>query len=145
MGEAMRSLALRHAEGWIGTPYRHQASTRGVGCDCLGLVIGIWREIHGRVPERPGPYSPDWAEAGDDRMLAAARRHFLETPTEAAMPGDLVLFRWRADLPCRHAGILAGGGRFIHAYQGSAVVASALVPHWRRRIAAAFRFPDMET
>ncbi|MGG2476222.1 peptidase P60, partial [Rhizobium sp. BR5] len=28
-------LAL--AQGWIGTPYRHQASLQGVGCDCLGL------------------------------------------------------------------------------------------------------------
>jgi NlpC/P60 family putative phage cell wall peptidase len=28
---------------WIGTPYQHQASLKGVGCDCLGLVRGVWR------------------------------------------------------------------------------------------------------
>jgi NlpC/P60 family putative phage cell wall peptidase len=32
------------ARGWIGTPYRHQASLKGVGCDCLGLLRGVWRE-----------------------------------------------------------------------------------------------------
>ena len=36
---------LEAATGWIGTPYRHQASQKGVGCDCLGLVRGVWREL----------------------------------------------------------------------------------------------------
>jgi len=53
-------LAL--AEPWIGTPYRHQASLRGVGCDCLGLIRGVWRELYGSEPELPPPYAPDWAE-----------------------------------------------------------------------------------
>ncbi|MEM1422329.1 MAG: peptidase P60, partial [Pseudomonadota bacterium] len=33
------------ASRWIGTPYRHQASLRGVGCDCLGLLRGVWRAL----------------------------------------------------------------------------------------------------
>jgi hypothetical protein len=36
---------------------------------------------------------------------------------------------------------MVGPARFIHAYQGQAVVVSALVPQWRNRIAAAFEFP----
>ena len=38
------------ARGWIGTPYRHQASLKGVGCDCLGLLRGVWRELKGEEP-----------------------------------------------------------------------------------------------
>jgi NlpC/P60 family putative phage cell wall peptidase len=53
----------------------------------------------------------------------------------------LILFRWRSHLPAKHAGIMVGPGRFIHAYQGQEVVVSALVPQWRNRIAAAFEFP----
>ena len=143
-GSETRQAVLRAARRWIGTPYRHQGSTRGVGCDCLGLVRGLWREIHSEEPEAPGVYAADWAEAGGgDRMLMAARRHFNEKPTDAALPGDLILFRWRPHLPAKHAGIMDEGGRFIHAYQGSAVVSSALVPQWRRRIAGAFAFPDL--
>ena len=41
------------ARGWIGTPYRHQASLKGVGADCLGLVRGVWREVMGDEPEPP--------------------------------------------------------------------------------------------
>lgn len=45
---------LAEAESWIGTPYRHGASMRGVSCDCLGLVRGIWRALYGNEPEHPG-------------------------------------------------------------------------------------------
>ncbi|MFZ1680734.1 MAG: peptidase P60, partial [Rhizobiaceae bacterium] len=38
--EPYRRIVVAEAERWIGTPYRHQGSTRGVGCDCLGLVLG---------------------------------------------------------------------------------------------------------
>lgn len=135
-------LAL--AERMIGTPYRHQGSTPGVGCDCLGLIRAIWRDLYGREPEEPTPYAPDWAERGaGDRLAEAALRHFGRPLRLAeAMPGDLLLFRWRPDLPAKHAGIHAGEGRFIHAYEQAAVVNSPLVPAWRRRVAAVHRFPE---
>ena len=39
--------AARH---WLGTPYHDQASLHGVGCDCLGLVRGVWRGLYGPEP-----------------------------------------------------------------------------------------------
>ena len=64
------------ARGWIGTPYRHQGSRKGVGCDCLGLVRGVWAEVTGEQAQDPGAYAPDWAErSGRDRLLIAARNH----------------------------------------------------------------------
>ncbi len=160
-----RVLAL--AEGWIGTPYRHQGATKGVGCDCLGLVRGIWRELYGEEPEAVPAYAPDWAErSGEERLLQAAGRHFGRVASfEESRPGDLVLFRFRPGMAAKHAGILArmveGGfagrdGRsegppdalssppdtFIHAYEQSAVTRSALVPGWRRKIAGIYRFPE---
>ncbi|MFX9112545.1 hypothetical protein ABTN46_19735, partial [Acinetobacter baumannii] len=69
------------ARSWLGTPYRHQSSLRGVGCDCLGLVRGLWRELYGREPEPVPPYRPDWAETGEvEALLVAARRWMKETP-----------------------------------------------------------------
>lgn len=140
--DLVRRLVLEEARRWIGTPYRHQGSTRRVGCDCLGLIRGVWRSVYGEEPQKPDAYAPDWAEAGEvDLMLDAARRWFDVVPVEDAMPGDLLLFRWRPGMACKHAGILDERGRFVHAYQGHAVLASALVHQWRRRIAAAFIFP----
>ncbi|QPC87221.1 peptidase P60 [Mesorhizobium sp. NBSH29] len=140
----IRAKILAEAERWLGTPYRNQGYRRGVGCDCLGLIRGIWTSVYGTEPDRPPPYSGDWAEAGGkDVLLAAARRHCAEVPVAEARPGDLILFRWRPHLPAKHAGILAPDQCFIHAYEGHAVLASALVPQWRRRITAAFAFPDI--
>lgn len=141
---AIASRIVAEALTWQGTPYRHQGSRKGVGCDCLGLVLGVWRAVYGREPELPGPYAADWAEAGGkDLLLEAARRHCAEKATDGISCGDLVLFRWRAHLPAKHAGIMVAKERFIHAYQGQAVVVSALVPQWRNRIAAAFAFPKI--
>ena len=123
---------LAAAQGWIGTPYRHQASRKGVGCDCLGLVRGIWRELYGTEPELPPPYAPDWAErGGEDRLMLGAQRHFVAVRSmDGALPGDMMLFRWRPDCAAKHVGILAGPDHFIHAYEQAAVLRSALVPSW---------------
>ncbi|MEM7499097.1 MAG: peptidase, partial [Pseudomonadota bacterium] len=73
-GPEQAALVLAAARGWLGTPYRHQASCRGVGADCLGLVRGVWREVLGAEPGPVPAYTPDWAEAdGTERMLRAAR------------------------------------------------------------------------
>ena len=62
------------ARGWLGTPYHDQASVRGVGCDCLGLVRGVWRELYGPEPVPIPPYSRDWGETGTREVLAEAAR-----------------------------------------------------------------------
>ncbi len=137
-------LVVAEALDWLGTPYRHQGTTKGVGCDCLGLVRGVWRAVYGEGAEEPGPYAPDWAEmGGEDRLIAAARRHCIGKPAAEAGPGDLLVFRWRAGHGAKHVGILLSAGRFIHAYQGHSVMISPLVPQWRRKIAGAFSFPPL--
>lgn len=141
---ATGAAILAEALTWLGTPYRHQGSRKGVGCDCLGLVRGVWRVVYGGEPERPGPYSPDWAEAGTgDLLIEAARRHCTEKPLAAARPGDLLVFRWRAYHAAKHLGILLPGARFLHAYEGHAVMASPLISQWHRRTAGVFAFPDI--
>jgi len=137
-----REDALAIARTWMGTPYHHQASRRGVGTDCLGLVRGIWREIYGREPEIAPAYSPDWAEAtGEETLLAAARRNLIEIEIEIVQPGDVALFRMIPGGPAKHAGILSEGGRFIHAYSGKAVTNSVLSDWWRAKIIATFTWP----
>ena len=141
-----RSRIVAAARAWLGTPYQHQASLKGVGCDCLGLVRGVWRELYGAEPELPPPYRADWAETGSqETLLEAARRHLI--PTDTFQPGDVLLFRMSAEVCVKHAAIVCAGdpgAKIIHAYWGRACVESWLGPWWRRRIAFAFSFPDVE-
>ncbi len=136
------SVVVAEAAGWIGTPYRHQGSRKGVGCDCLGLIRGVWRALVGREPEAAGPYAPDWSDPEGERMLVAARRYMIDRGDAPPGAGDMILFRWRAHQGPRHAGIAVDAERFIHAYEGHAVTISALLPQTRRRIAGVFAFPD---
>lgn len=139
-----REAVLAEAYTWIGTPYQHQASVKGAGCDCLGLVRGVWRALYGAEPEMAPAYTPDWAErAGSETLLVAARRYLREIDIADAAPGDVLLFRMDARSPAKHAAILDEGDCIIHAYWGRAVVSSRFAPWWRARCAAAFSFPDM--
>lgn len=146
MSGETRARALAEARRWIGTPYRHQASAFGAGCDCLGLVRGVWREVVGPEPEAPPPYAPDWAETGgQETLLEAARRSLREIAVVEATAGDVLLFRMAPGAAVKHCAVLSAAGppepRIIHAYWGRAVVESWLGPWWRRRIAAAFTWP----
>lgn len=140
------SAVVEAARGWIGTPYRHQASCRGAGCDCLGLVRGIWRDCFGPEPEAVPPYSMDWSEAsGQEALWHAADRLLEAKPISHVAPGDVILFRMRQGSVAKHLGVQAQIGTvptFIHAYTGHSVVESPLSQPWARRIVARFRFPE---
>ena len=137
-----RRAILAEARDWIGTPYQHQASVKGAGCDCLGLVRGVWRALYGAEPEAAPPYTPDWAErCGEETLLAAARRNLREIDVAMATLGDVLLFRMDSRSPAKHAAILDERERIIHAYWARAVVVSRFAPWWRARIAGGFAFP----
>jgi NlpC/P60 family putative phage cell wall peptidase len=169
----MRPDIVSLARAWLGTPYRHQASLKGVGCDCLGLVRGVYAEAYGRPAETPPPYSRDWAEAARrETMIEAAERHLIRIDVSSATTGDIVIFRLRTGAMAKHCGILSDAPGFlldapgirpalahlavgpeersfqtkmIHAMEGAPVSEVHLCPWWQRRIAAAFRFPDLES
>jgi NlpC/P60 family putative phage cell wall peptidase len=130
------------ARSWIGTPYHHQSSCRGVGADCLGLVRGVWHSLYGRAAETPPAYSRDWAEAaGNETLIDAAVRHLQLIPLADARSGDVVMFRFRPGSPAKHVGILCSANRLVHAMEGAPAVEITLTPWWRRRMVAAFAFP----
>ena len=139
-----RPEIVRAARSWIGTPYHHRASLKGVGTDCIGLIRGLWRELVGEEPEALPAYSGDWAEAtGQEAMLATARRHFVTTSADRIREGDVLVFRLRAGTAAKHTAIVAEPGRMIHAQEGVPVSEVSLGPWWRRRIAGAFKLPGV--
>ena len=32
-------------ESWVGTPYRHASCVKGLGCDCIHFIIGVFKEF----------------------------------------------------------------------------------------------------
>ena len=141
----LQDRIVASARAWIGTPYRHQASVKGVGCDCLGLVRGVWRDCLGPEPEAAPPYAASWAESaapGTDPLAEAAGRHLVPVPLGDGRAGDVLLFSFRAHLPARHCAVATGAATMIHAHDGAAVTEVALTRWWRRHCTHVFRFPQ---
>lgn len=139
---ADREAILAEAVRWIGTPYCHQASKRGVGADCLGLIVGIWNALASKPLVLPRHDQRSWAQhAAGEPLLEGLGQFLIEKPTPSADPGDVLALRWRSSWPASHLAVLMDDGTIVHAYEGGRVVRSNLAP-WARHVAACFAFPN---
>lgn len=147
-----RAAVVAEARTWIGTRFHHQAALKGVGCDCVGLVMGVGMALH-LLPEdfvtRPEfePFRGYSRVPAGDEMLALAFATFAEPiRIPEAGPGDVVLFRFGGD-PC-HVAILGdyseGGLSLVHAYAPlRRVIETRLDETWFSRIVSAYRLPGV--
>lgn len=143
--EVSRSEVVAVARSWLGTPYHHQVSVHGVGCDCLGLVRGVFETVCDGDIESVPAYSGDWAEArGRETLLEAANRYLLvQSGYEDAQAGDVLIFRLSPRSLAKHTGILSGPGKMIHAQEKVGCVEVSLGRWWKRRVAAVYSFPGV--
>lgn len=133
---------VQAARAWIGTPYVDQQSLRGAGCDCLGLVRGVWREVVGPEPTVIPPYTRDWGETGPvEVMQEGALEWMVPVALGEAGAGAVVLFRMREGAIAKHCGILTGEGTMVHARERLGVTEEPFTETWQRRAVAAFNFP----
>lgn len=134
---------IAEAKTWIGTPYHHQASLKGVGCDCIGLIRGILRELYHFEAAEGINYSADWGDSnGNEDIIDAGFKYMISIPVEEAGPGDMVAVRWAKGRVAKHVMLLTYDGMAIHSYNNSPTTEISLNDWWRRRIVYAFRFPE---
>lgn len=143
-----RAQILATTRTWIGTPYRNQASAKGAGADCLGLLRGVFRETYELEtdPVKVPPYKPDWYERTQrDMLLQAAQEHLIERPVDGPwMPGMVLLFRMKPGVGIKHCAIYCGGDKMIHAYDRQKVDECNMGHFWTSRVVAVFDFPGLE-
>ena len=119
-----RLLVLAAAEAWLGTPYHHMGRLKGVGCDCLTLLVAVYHEAD-VVPAVEIPfYPPDWhLHRSAERYMEGLRRYAREVDPELGegpQPGDAALFQFGRCFA--HGVIVTGWPRVIHAWNGLGVV-----------------------
>lgn len=134
-------LVVEAARGWLGTPYRHRASTPGAGCDCLGLLRGVWRRLYGAEPAVVPAYRADMRADDKPEALRAAAEQYLTAETGPWSAGQVVLFRLGGRAEPRHCGIMVSDTRFIHAQEHLGVVEANMTDAWARRVSGRYRFP----
>lgn len=133
---------LTEAREWIGSPYVHQGSLRGVGADCLGLIRGVWREVVGDEPEPMPAYAADWWVAPQNMLTAMFERHFTETDPSDRQASDILTFALRGG-PVKHCAIITPD-TMIHVRMNRSVREEPLTEVWQRLIVSAYRWPGVE-
>jgi NlpC/P60 family putative phage cell wall peptidase len=139
-----RDDIVAEARSWLGTPYHHQAALKGVGCDCIGLLRGVYEAFVAPLNVDIN-YSPHWHfHRAEEVLYAHACQYAEEILLESADIGDVLLFGFGTG-PAAHAGIIASADTIIHAYAEIGKVAETrLSDKWLARRRFAFRFPGLE-
>lgn len=122
---------VREAERWLGTPYRYGGSEKGVGTDCSGLTMEIYRRVAGiKIPRNSAEQQKFCRPIGRDKLSA----------------GDLVFFssaKGRGGVS--HVGIYVDEGVFVHASSSRGVIASNLSEtYYDTHFHSAGRVPGLE-
>lgn len=125
---------VEEARTWIDTPFRHQGRLRGVGSDCVGVILGVGKALglldfqlsnYGRLP---------------DGMLMhrIMCEHLDKVSIESMQFGDIILFKFDSDP--QHVGFYTDVG-ILHSYADvKKCVETSLDDVWKSRIVDVFRF-----
>jgi NlpC/P60 family putative phage cell wall peptidase len=137
-----RNAIVREARAWVGTPFHHQASLKGVGCDCIGLIAGVARAFGMREAMR---WQTDSRFQGygtlpmPSKLLFACDEYMDQIAVAAALPGDVLLLKLRMMKQPMHFGILSDRlPRYIfHAYEPAGkVVENRIDEKWQTTLRA---------
>ena len=128
------AMVVAEAMSWIGTPWHRNASLKGVGADCVGVVAGTALALG--LPVR---YRNDYPQVPDGSLLRELSAQC--TAIGALEPGAVLLMTFTA-VP-HHVGIYTGEG-IVHAYaQVRRCVFSPWEDYWRAKVRRIFRLPGV--
>jgi cell wall-associated NlpC family hydrolase len=94
-----RAQIVAEARSWLRTPYMHQARNKGVGVDCVGLLIGVARNA--------GLCEPDadlngYSRQPDGQLLGLCDAYMTRIAVADIQAGDVIATHYGMD-PCHLA------------------------------------------
>lgn len=120
--DAERAAIIAEAIIWKGTKFHDNASVKGVGCDCIGFLAGVFRTLIGTI-DIPY-YSKDWhlhrteelyllGDHGNPGLLGYCEE-VAGPPERAPLPGDVVMFKFGNCFA--HGAIVLAWPKIIHSF-----------------------------
>lgn len=112
-----RAAIVAEARTWLGTPFHEQASVKGVGCDCLGLIMGVaaalgLAAVHGELKAAAISYNPTRI---DPALLKIGLGRHMDR-IGAIEPGAVLLWKVGRPLKAQHLAIAIDDVRMIHTW-----------------------------
>lgn len=136
------SQVVAEARLWMGTPFVHQGRVKGVGVDCIGLVIGVGRAL--------GIFPSDYERSGygrtpfDGTLEREIAERFSESLVEHDRDGTVALIRF--DGEPQHVALITCSGNLIHCHARigkGRVVEHRYADVWRARTTAVYELPGV--
>ena len=136
----MRNKIIDKAREYIDTPFIHQARKKGIGVDCIGLIVGVGKELE--LIDYDHTVYHRYSDGND--LMFHMRKVFVEIDVKDRQPADVVIY-WvdPSTKHPQHVGILTDIG-IIHTYDRvKKVVETHSFPTWDARITHAFQWPGV--
>ncbi len=110
--EEKRTKLKTILDEWLGTPFRHRTGVKGLGCDCIHFVAGVYEEMNLlSIPKNAWPdYPKDWHLHNTRELLVEGIQKYLSVERVESrdfMDGDLLVYKFGK--AAAHAGIYFGG------------------------------------
>ena len=147
-----RNQVIETARSYVGTPFHHQARLRGVGVDCVGLVICVAVDLGLSdtvgVPFQLNDYPDYSAQPMGSFVQDEAKARLIEKSMSTLQAGDVVTMKGPYT-PC-HAGIVTernGVLYLIHALnvgKNPKVIEHILDHVWKSHVTGVFAYPGVE-
>ena len=141
-----RNEIIKEALEWQGTRWQHQASLKGIACDCAGFVRGVFKNLTGTDVPIEADYPATWhLFQKEERCYNTCKKYLTEIKITDIMPGDVILFAYRKSFVAHHMGIVLPNNKFIHADQDVGLVhVTAFDDTWKSRMRYAFKFNEVK-
>lgn len=122
------------ARSWIGTPFQHQAAIKNIGCDCIGLVLGVLKNIGTDFTNQcPNDYAQ---HPTNYNLKTKLDENLIKKPITEIESSDIFLMSFQA-LP-QHVGFISEYENdlyIIHSYKNiGKAVEHKLNDYWKSRI-----------
>lgn len=145
-----RQELKRILDEWLGTPFRHQCGVKGLGCDCIHLVLRIFEElgILKRVRVKVPDYPRDWHLHNTREILKEGIGNHLDVESWDVSGGNLskVGILFDGDIILSHYGQAAShAGIYCQGYIYQSIVGVGVrkinlnEPTFKKRFKYAFR------
>jgi hypothetical protein len=141
-----RALIVAKAREYIGSPFHPQGRVKGLGIDCVGIVLCVGEDLGLKYKDGTPIHRFDYCDYALfpvlDKLQTESEKMFIRKDISAIAPGDILTMR--PPFLVHHMAIvsrLQQGLGIIHAYGSlGKVVENLLDPRWIARIAGVFSY-----
>lgn len=112
-----KEKVIAEAKSWLGTPFHHAARVKGVGVDCVNLLVGVF-SASGLIPSfEIDAYPQDWHLHNDAALFLDGVLKFADPVPDGETPqaGDVAMFRFGRH--AAHGAIIVDYPLVIHAWR----------------------------